>query len=169
MDKKIDIIYTEAAKKRLDELKDRYVAELEEIIKKRKYIPGEKIVEITASDVEQASKYIRFIMPKRYESMKFLFGLYSIAGLFMTIFGLFYPELLDILRHSPERIILASGGLAVSIVGLLGYFKIKHKELMLKELELRDIDELDNIKKILIRKLEEGQIELTKELTKRSP
>ena len=55
------VIYTESAKQALEAFKERQAKELEENICSRKYVFGDNTVEITASDIKEASEFSRLL------------------------------------------------------------------------------------------------------------
>ena len=89
MEKEYKIHYTDAANERLESLKSEYRDMLEDIVKERKHVPGDKFVEITASDLEQASQYLKVIAPRKSESLRLVLVLYSLMGIAMIIAGFF--------------------------------------------------------------------------------
>lgn len=132
MEKEYKVHYTDAANERLDSLKSEYVEMLEDIVKDRKHVPGDKFVEITASDLEQASQYLKIIAPRKSESLRLVLVLYVLMGVAMTIAGLFYPFFMEMLRESPERLMLTLGGAVLTAAGVFGYFRIKQREALSK-------------------------------------
>lgn len=132
MGKEYKIHYTDAANERLDALKLEYIDKLEDIVKKRKYVPGDKFVEIAASDLEQASQYIRVNAPRNNEAIRLVSVFYLVMGVFMVIAGLFYPLFIEMMRESPERLVLILVGFTLSVVGVFGYSYIKQKEALSK-------------------------------------
>ena len=132
MEKEYKIHYTDAANERLESLKSEYRDMLEDIVKERKHVPGDKFVEITASDLEQASQYLKVIAPRKSESLRLVLVLYSLMGIAMIIAGLFYPFFIEMFRESPERLILTLGGFVLSAAGIFGYFRIKQREALSK-------------------------------------
>jgi len=132
MEKEYQVHYTDAANERLDSLKSEYVEMLEDIVKDRKHVPGDKFVEITASDLEQASQYLKIIAPRKSESLRLVLVLYSLMGVAMIIAGLFYPFFVAMLSESPQRLMLTLGGAVLSAAGIFGYFRIKQREALSK-------------------------------------
>ena len=128
MDSDIKLEYTEAAKLKLKELTTGYIKSLDKILKDVKHIPGEKNIEVTASDLERVSKYLRFINPRRTKSSQMVFQLYAFMGIIMTLIGLFWKMLHDMMLSSPEQVISIFGGLIMTIVGIWGYVRVKNRE-----------------------------------------
>lgn len=132
MEKEYKIHYTDAANERLKSLKSEYVEMLEDIVKDRKHVPGDKFIEITASDLEQATQYLKVIAPRKSESLRLVLVLYSLMGVAMVIAGLFYPFFMEMVRESPERLMLTLGGFVLSAAGIFGYIRIKQREALSK-------------------------------------
>lgn len=130
MDNDIRVEYTQAAKDTINKVADNYRNKLVSIALNKKRLPGEAIIEITASDIENAARYLIFIMPNKYDKLKLLFSTYAIVGLVITIVSMFYKELHSIFINDPIQGMLLFTG---SIILLLGYFgllfiKIKEKQ-----------------------------------------
>ena len=128
MEKEYKVHYTDAANERLESLKCEYMNILKEIIKDRKYVPGDNFVEITASDLEQASQYLKVIAPRKSGSLRLVLVLYAFMGIVMIIAGLFYPLIAEMIRESPERLILTFGGFILLAAGIYGYYRVKQRE-----------------------------------------
>lgn len=132
MEKEYKIQYTDASIARLKLLQSAYTEMLENIIKDRKHVPGDKFIEITASDLEQASECVKIITPRKNESLRLVLIIYTLLGLAMIIAGLYYPFFIDVFRESPNRLMLILGGFALSAVGLFGYLRLKQRENLFK-------------------------------------
>lgn len=124
--------YTDAANVRLESLKSEYVEMLEDIVKDRKHVPGDKFIEITASDLEQASQYLKVIAPRKSESLRLVLVIYALTGVAMIIAGLFYPVFMEMFRESPQRLMLTLGGAVLTAAGVFGYFRIKQRDALSK-------------------------------------
>ena len=120
--------YTEAAKERLNVLKSQYTESIERVIYDRKYIPGEEIVEVTASDLEQASEYLKVAPPPKNDRIKISSMIYGILGLILAVIGLFYPFFMEMIKESPERVILVIAGIAMISIGIWISRRIKSRE-----------------------------------------
>jgi hypothetical protein len=135
------IIYTESGLLALEAFKDRQVKELEARISSNKYVFGDEVVEITASDIKQASEpqvaSIRYSYNRN--SQKTIFQLYIVMGVLIAIGGLFYQDLLSLFYHSPIQLTLFLSGLALSITSYAMLYRIKNRE--------REIEHLVKIEK----------------------
>jgi hypothetical protein len=124
---KTDVVYTPEAEKRLDIAKNEFVEKLEEAVKSRKYYPGDEVLEITASDIEIASKYVVFRKPNAMATKLNILIIYMIFGFLLTVTGLFYEEFINLVRSNPTRIIFVAAGFTTSLMSLFMYIKYKHE------------------------------------------
>ena len=60
MENEIQIQYTKEALDRMEILASKYKKEIEDSITKKKYVPGDKVIEITGSDIENAARFLSF-------------------------------------------------------------------------------------------------------------
>jgi len=129
------ILYTDSGKNELEEFKKRQVHLLEEIVSKRKYIFGDDVIEITASDVRDAADRIRPIprIPLRSTMTELIPIVYILLGALMSIGGFAWHYFWDI-RWEPQFIFTLMG-LVMTIVGLLMHFYIRFRRSRLMELE----------------------------------
>lgn len=122
------VIYTDAAKKRLEELHAEVKQDIEKAIqeraRERKYVPGDDRIEVTASDIEGLAnamrlefldrhRYRRFLLLKRIASLYALFGVLAILG------GLFYPTLRDLSQENPFQLAIIFAGVLLVLMSYL--------------------------------------------------
>jgi hypothetical protein len=112
MTEKIKFAYTDSAHDLMAKEMDKYKEQIESVIKDRKYIPGDKFIEITASDVELASQRIirkSFLgYSPRMEIIKSLtLDLYLYFGFAVLIYGIFYDYFHDM--SSTQKLYIISG------------------------------------------------------------
>lgn len=127
----IKVIYTEDGKNRLSELKEMYANIIEETIKQKKYVPGDQYVEVTASDIEYASRYIKIIRNvknnNRYNVLYSSARVYIAAGIFIIIVQLFRQYSIYKV-YILNNIFLSMGVMSILLgVIILGYLKFKEK------------------------------------------
>jgi len=122
-----NIIYTETANKKLDELQSRYREEMERILLSKNLIPGDDFVEITASDIDEVSKYFKFVRPVR-NSRYLILIIYFILGLIATIGGLFYDDFRHIIENRPMQAMIILFGLIMMIASFVGYFYFRVRD-----------------------------------------
>lgn len=122
------IKYTDTANKKLDELQLRYREELERILVSKKLIPGDDFVEVTASDIDEASRYFKFVRPVRNSSKYLVLIVYFVFGLIATFVGLFYEDFRYIMENRPTQAMIILVGLTMMIVSFIGYFYFRQRD-----------------------------------------
>jgi hypothetical protein len=124
------IIYTDSAKEELKKFHKRQQEKLENIIQQEKYVFGDDVIEITASDIYQAERFFIIIEERssyRLASTLLLFKIYLIIGLAMTFLGLFYKQLLLLFKSSPPQFIIVIMGFLFTLSSLFMIYLIKVK------------------------------------------
>jgi hypothetical protein len=143
------IKYTETASNKLDELQLRYKEELENILISKKLIPGDDFVEVTASDIDEVSKYFKYIRPVRNTSKYLLLIIYFAIGLISTVMGLFYDDLRYIIENRPTQAMIILVGLTFMLVSFVSFFffRIRDNQRESFDKHKRDIEFIEfNIK-----------------------
>lgn len=154
------IIYTESAKERLEKLHFEVNKEIEDFLQERKYIPGEDFIEITALDIDEVSKRFRIVRnsPSRY--MRSLIpALYSVVGTALVVVGLFYEDIITLIKDNPLRLMLIGTGFVMVGMSWLYLYLIRirdrknelEKEILLEKSVVVDNDEVlkSNITRIV--------------------
>ena len=106
MKNEIKIRYTNEAESHLELLTYVYKKKLEELIKEKKYVPGDKLIEITGSDIEAAAEYITIISPRKTHFRELIIELYLAFGIIFILIGLFYNFFANIARENPLQLML---------------------------------------------------------------
>jgi hypothetical protein len=111
--------FTPAGRERLERATQEYVDKIESIIADRNFIPGEPMIEGTASDVDQAVR--RFVLVERTRSrmISVLVRMYTFVGIFLALAGWFYPTLKNIQTQNPVQFQLIVGGIAIAVLGMI--------------------------------------------------
>jgi H+/Cl- antiporter ClcA len=125
------IIYTESGQKALEEYKLRQVQVLEERVTSLKYVFGDDVVEVTASDIKQASEtrsspLIR--VRERQSLTRSLLAVYVVLGILMGVFGLFYDQIFLLLRRNPTQLLLSVSGISVSLASYLMLARLRSRD-----------------------------------------
>jgi hypothetical protein len=141
MDKKINLNYTKDAEKRLESMKNDYVSKIEEAIIDRKYVPGERCIDVTVSDVETAATRITLLEPtsvfwdpfgRRYarnlNSLYWASKLYISLGFAAFLYGLFGSVIWEIYYDDPIRFWFLITGISMILAGVLIRQYYKNKE-----------------------------------------
>jgi hypothetical protein len=122
------VIYTKSAQNELERFHSIKEKQLEDIIKREKYVLGDDVIEITASDIKKAEKQF-YIAESNFKRplTSMLLKVYSVLGLLMIIGGLFYNELKAFLEGDPIQQMLVLSGLGLSIASLFANYFLKLK------------------------------------------
>lgn len=102
MNKQLTVTYTDAAKQRAEELACHYREVLQEVVTERKFVPGDNTVEITASDLEQATKYVQIrvqlssVKRLKVRLLDLLAKVYIFMGVSVILLGIYYPQLVKL-------------------------------------------------------------------------
>lgn len=90
MGDELEVIYTNEGMERLKRARDDFTKLIENVIKNYKYAPGDKVLEITASDIEYATQHIKFIGKAQLKdrSSMIISRIYIILGLAILMYGL---------------------------------------------------------------------------------
>jgi hypothetical protein len=130
-----EIIYTEAAEKRIDELYRDIKSQVETELRSRKYVPGEKSVEVTGSDVDDLANHMRIVFYNREAQRKLhrdlIVKMYFALGILTLAAGILYPSLLRIIEN-PIQFVLIATGLLMTIVSYAMYILVKRREEMIE-------------------------------------
>lgn len=142
------IIYTDSANTELDSFQSQRKDELESFIKNKKYVFGDDVIEVTASDIREAGKYFKVVEFSRSKLplTSILLKLYLFAGITMVLVGLFYPQLMEIIDQNPKQLTLVLGGIAMSLVSVFGnyYFRIREDRRVEFERRYKEYEDRNN-------------------------
>jgi hypothetical protein len=120
------IIYTDTGKNAIDKYLEEQKKQLERKISEKKYVLGDEIIEITASDIKLYSEQ-EFNQKRKIEIKKrllFFSLLYALIGIIMVFFGFLYPIILEMLEYSPTQFIIITTGIILTFIG--GCFYLYH-------------------------------------------
>ena len=116
--------YTEAALQELQSFQTQQRELLEQLISERKFVFGDEIVEVTASDIKEASRFIRADRPRvaRYSSLRSLSQIYAALGALIAFVGYFYPSLQNIfVENRVQGMAIITGLIMMALGGFSGY------------------------------------------------
>lgn len=111
---------TEPAEKRLSSVVDGYREEILDIIRRENFVPGEDLTEVTASNVDDAVRRLRYGRTRRTETRKFQAQLFLWMGLALLSVGIGYPFFRDMLSN-PVQMVLTATGAYVLLAGVFYY------------------------------------------------
>lgn len=118
MEKPIQIVYTNEAEERLEKLMNKFKSDIEFSIKNMRYIPGDKLIEITGSDIETVSKYFKIISPDKNRSRDLIINIYLTFGAIFITLGFFFDEFRKLLEQNPSQLMLILVGATLLFMGL---------------------------------------------------
>jgi hypothetical protein len=124
-----DIRYTDPALESIEKAQKKYKEELESIIRDQKYIPGEEFVEITASDIERATRQVIFVSKRKSDFRGLILEVYMVLGIFTVVLGLFYEQIRHMMENNPTQFMLVIAGATMIAVSALSrwYFNRRQK------------------------------------------
>ena len=136
------ITYTEAGNLELRSFQDRQKRLLEELISERKYIYGDEVLEVTASDIKEVASLIRPVsrLRTRFRSVHLLGRAYIIVGSLIAIAAFLYPYFVQMLQENKSQATLLLGGICVALVGVFAHFYANMRERRFDAME-RDMRE----------------------------
>lgn len=143
---KIKLKYTDESKKKLEEAKEVYLRSIEKHLSGAKFVPGDREIEITASDIENVienTKIIDFKQRfKKKEFKKLVLYTYFIIGLSFLLLGIFYIPFNNILENNPRQAIFILFGIIISIISafLISYFNLRENMTSVEE-EIKNNEE----------------------------
>ena len=118
----IKVKLTEKADKQMSAYLDNHKKMIIDKIIKNKRYPGDEEIEITASDIIEISKNIKYLSKlddtKRVLRLRILSTVYLVIGLILFLGGIFYDEIMYLFHNSPDTIAIMSLGIFMFIVGL---------------------------------------------------
>lgn len=138
----MNIVYTESALIELEIFKEQRKQELESYIKRNKYVFGDDVLEITASDIRDANKYFKkkWIIRPKLPLTRMVLKIYLIAGVATMIFGLFYSEIIQLLNQNPKQLAIILAGFIISLISFFGNYYFRLLENRRAEFENRYIE-----------------------------
>lgn len=142
------IVYTESALAELERFQEQRKEELKALLKNRKYVFGDDVLEITASDIRDAERHFKVseISKSRLPITSMLFKLYMIMGVLMVFVGLFYPDLRQLIDRNPVQLALVLTGVMLSLVSFFGSYYFRIREVRRAEIERRYIEYMNRKK-----------------------
>lgn len=117
------IIYTDTAKQELRSFVEDQQRAIERLIAERKVVYGDQTLEITASDIKEASSKIRVASSRRVPMIRLVIQLYGVIGVGLMVGAFIYPFFRTMLienRH--QAILFLMGALTATASLFLSYF-----------------------------------------------
>lgn len=117
--------YTDAALQELVNFQAQQKGLLEKLISERKFVFGDETVEVTASDIKEASYFIRAIRPQiaRFSSVRMISQIYIFLGLLITLGAFFYPYIQTMFHENRVQAMALFTGIFITLLGIFtGYW-----------------------------------------------
>jgi hypothetical protein len=135
------LVLTEAAEARLQRLYAALRDDIERELRARNFVPGDKSIEVTASDVDQLAHSMRiFFLAREVHKARWYrraAGFYTGLGAGATLAGLFLPNLREVVAN-PVQAALIAMGVITFFVGLVFTYRVRSRD--------RELDELTQIR-----------------------
>ena len=122
------IKYTAPAREAIERAQEKYKDELESIIRERKYVPGEDFIEVTASDVERATRQVTVLSDRTRDHRELILRSYMILGVLTIGLGLFYEDIVFMLRNNPTQFMLIVAGITMVAVGFFSRWHFRRRQ-----------------------------------------
>lgn len=133
------ITYSHSGAVELDRFLQKRKEELEQLLRREKYVLGDEELEITASDILKAEHKFKTLDRPRTASqlnrLKFLVRIYLLAGIAMLIAGFFYQDIRTILSGDPIQKMLVVAGFSFSLFSVFASYYIKERTNRRREME----------------------------------
>lgn len=120
--------YTEQAQKKLSSLQEQYKDDLEREILSKKFYPGDDEIEITQSDLEEASHNFKLVRPVRTSSKYLIIIVYFFFGVLTAFIGLYYQDIIRIRKENPVQAMLIIAGATMTFLSAIMYFYFKLRD-----------------------------------------
>ena len=124
------VIYTEAAEQEMINFHQQQKEMLEKLVAEKKVVFGDDVLEITASDIKEASQNIRALRPTniRYSNVQIITKVYVALGVLMMVGAIYYPRIIEIFEENKTQGMLFLMGALMALIGLLAnYFYVLRK------------------------------------------
>lgn len=124
------VIYTEAAEQEILNFHQQQKELLESLIAEKKVVFGDDVLEITASDIKEASRKIRAFRPMniRYNNIQVLTKVYVFLGALMMVGAIFYPRISELFQENRTQAMIFLMGALMALIGIFAnYFYVLRK------------------------------------------
>ena len=139
------IVYTESAEKELQSFLKKQQDTIEKVVHGHKYVYGDEVIEITASDIRDASRDIVVIESRRNYMRELIIRVYFVIGALTLGYGLFREYLSNMLDNPIRTLLIGIGGIMMFASYMLKVmFDMKDAQ---KKQHLRDVDKAGETKR----------------------
>jgi ABC-type bacteriocin/lantibiotic exporter with double-glycine peptidase domain len=138
------VVYTEAAEQELHRFHDQQKEMLEKLVAEKKVVFGDDVLEITASDIKEASRNIRPLRSNivRYGNVQILTRLYVLIGILMMLGAIYYREIEDFIYGNKTRGMLFLMGALLSMIGIAANYLYMLRKRRFLDAEQRMLERL---------------------------
>mgnify|MGYP003638746787 CR=1 FL=1 len=120
--------YTESAEKELEDFKREQVALLEDFVRRRKYVYGDDLIEVTGSDVKEAKRHFTIIDNRKSSIRQLTLGTYLFIGIVTLIGGLFYEQIRAAMTGDPTQLMIILMGVTMIFASLFGHWWFRFRD-----------------------------------------
>ncbi len=94
---------------------------LENLVAEKKFVFGDDVLEITASDIKEASRKIRVFRPTsiRYRNIQVITKVYVIACVLMMLGAIYYTRIIEFFQENRTQAMLFIIGAVMTLIGIL--------------------------------------------------
>lgn len=133
----IKIIYTDAAKQELLSFHEKQQKLIEDLISEKKLVFGDEAVEITASDIKEASSFIYAYKPskKKVEISLLMARLYVFLGIALIAGAWLYPYIKEMLASNETQAGIFFAGVIMTILGFVAGILFKYRAQRIEDME----------------------------------
>lgn len=136
-----DVRYTPSGQRRMESLQEDIRSQIEEILERHAYIPGEDVVEVTAGDVDEVARSLRIqVQNRRHRAhlyRRLIIRVYMIMGALLVFAGLFF-DTVRVILDDPLRATILAGGIAMLLAGLTLEYLTKRRMVWASRLGYQD-------------------------------
>jgi len=143
--------FTPSGQKRMEEYQAKFAQVLRRAIRDQRPSFTDRVIEITAADVDKALNGVKLISSRKLEYRRLVFDIYAVFGAAMALVGVFYDKVEVIFNQQPTRLALICFGVFAVVLSVFGrrLYKIINIERNISDgisFFVSDMDDIDNIR-----------------------
>lgn len=128
---RLDIHYTDNARKRLEDIKKEFTTRMEYHLKKRKFRKGQNFIEVTTADLDNVFKYYQYNRKPEGSTTVLRVYVLFVSGLFFLLCGMLWNDFKVMIRLKDyeHASMLMGGSIIVALsIAIFFYMKLAEKE-----------------------------------------
>ncbi|WP_430413185.1 hypothetical protein [Kordia sp.] len=130
---KKSIKYTDSASKKLNSVLEKVKEQIADDIVNSKNYPGEELIEITASDIEETYRRLsirnnKSTFYRKSKMIRMIIPVYFILGIMLTLFGIFRKDIMELIKNDKEGLMYSLTGFVISLTSAAIFYLYKNKE-----------------------------------------